>query len=253
VATFTDADPQGDPADALATIQWGDGTISAGTIQADPAGGFDVLGSHTYKEEGTYKVSVTARDLGGSSLVVASTQFRVADAPLKPLGGPTSFVATVNVPTGNLVVATFADADPGGTVTDDTATIDWGDRSPAVSGLVATMGGDRFFVLGGHTYKSPGTYTVTVTIMDSGGSKLVDSNTTVKVAAASTPAAEATIAAIPGTPSIALAMGALSDTSSAPMESAASVERPDGKVLGRRTRSTAVDSSGGAEDQNGDG
>ena len=31
-----------------ATISWGDGTTSAGSVQANDSGGFDVLGSHAY-------------------------------------------------------------------------------------------------------------------------------------------------------------------------------------------------------------
>jgi hypothetical protein len=39
VAIFTDADSNGTATDYQATIAWGDGTTSSGTIQADPNGG----------------------------------------------------------------------------------------------------------------------------------------------------------------------------------------------------------------------
>src|SRR5207245_3578627 len=40
VATFTDADPAGTASDYTATISWGDGSTSAGTIGSAPGGGF---------------------------------------------------------------------------------------------------------------------------------------------------------------------------------------------------------------------
>src|SRR5262249_55319560 len=48
VATFTDANTQATAANFTATINWGDGTTSTGTVTPDPNGGFDVSGTHTY-------------------------------------------------------------------------------------------------------------------------------------------------------------------------------------------------------------
>src|SRR5260221_14631462 len=65
VAHFTDADPAGTLTDYTATITWGDGTTSAGTIVTNAGGGFDVQGSHTYAEEGTFNaMNVTVNDAG---------------------------------------------------------------------------------------------------------------------------------------------------------------------------------------------
>src|SRR5438105_3777170 len=51
VATFSGA--PGESAGAFqATILWGDGHQSGGSIAADPGGGFDVTGTNTYREEG---------------------------------------------------------------------------------------------------------------------------------------------------------------------------------------------------------
>src|SRR5262245_34835433 len=65
VASFTDADPGGTAADYTATIAWGDGQTSAGTVAANGSGGFNVSGSHTFAEEGAYDVAVTVADAGG--------------------------------------------------------------------------------------------------------------------------------------------------------------------------------------------
>jgi hypothetical protein len=89
VATFTDADPAGTPSDYTATIDWGDGITSAGTIVDVPSGGFAVNGSHTYASAGTYATSITIKDVGGST-ATATSSANVAPAtcacapPFKP-------------------------------------------------------------------------------------------------------------------------------------------------------------------------
>ncbi len=66
VATFPDADPNGAIADYTATINWGDGTTTPGTIGA----GFTVSGSHTYASGigGPFTLSVTINDAGGATI-----------------------------------------------------------------------------------------------------------------------------------------------------------------------------------------
>jgi len=60
------------PSDYVATINWGDGTSSAGTIVKDKNGGFDVLGSHTFTAPGAFSVQTQIRDGG---LGVTSPQY----------------------------------------------------------------------------------------------------------------------------------------------------------------------------------
>jgi hypothetical protein len=73
VATFTDADPGGVVADYTATIDWGDGTTSAGIIGSSN-GVFTVSGKHTYGFFfGKRKITITIRDAGGSTVTVVST------------------------------------------------------------------------------------------------------------------------------------------------------------------------------------
>jgi hypothetical protein len=64
VATFADGLVGSQPTDYTATITWGDGTTSAGTVVVAPGGGFAVQGSHTYTDEGIYSVSVAIQALG---------------------------------------------------------------------------------------------------------------------------------------------------------------------------------------------
>jgi hypothetical protein len=75
MATFTDANPFPNIDDFTATIDWGDGSTSSGTITADPSvpGQFDVTDTHDYSETGTIPVNVTIADAGGSSVSASSS------------------------------------------------------------------------------------------------------------------------------------------------------------------------------------
>src|SRR5207302_5100887 len=65
VGGFHDQDPLGVQSDYSATINWGDRTAtSTGTIGINGSN-FQVSGSHTYAEPGTYTILVTSRDSGG--------------------------------------------------------------------------------------------------------------------------------------------------------------------------------------------
>ena len=64
VATFTQ--PGAQPASAFtATIDWGDGTSSAGVV-AGGGGSYAVLGSHTYADEGASPVTAALSGPGTS-------------------------------------------------------------------------------------------------------------------------------------------------------------------------------------------
>jgi hypothetical protein len=174
VATFTDGlgivgcPPAGQYS---ATITWGDGTAGPGNV----TGGVGTLlgpclyavnGTHTYPEEGSlvYDVVVSSpaanADTGPAGVVVR-------DAPLS--AGAISLTATQGTPAA-ATVATFTDADPGGTPTDYTTTVAWGDGTTS-AGSVAPAPGGGFAVTATHTYAHSGGYTVAVTIADAGGSQ----------------------------------------------------------------------------------
>jgi hypothetical protein len=72
VATSTDADGDG-AANFTATIVWGDGASSAGTITANAPGGFLVSGAHTYASSGSDALFVTIHDADGTSAVALGT------------------------------------------------------------------------------------------------------------------------------------------------------------------------------------
>jgi hypothetical protein len=170
VATFTDPDANATAAEYSATIDWGDSSSSAGTITGAAGGPFTVSGSHTYAEEGPYDVKVTINDVDNSvnTATVHSTA-NVADAPLtSACAAPPVSLQAFAGPT-----ATFTDADPGGTSSDYTATIDWGDSSTSAGTVSPGTGNGPYTVSGAHTYTTTGTFTITTTIKDAGGSQTV--------------------------------------------------------------------------------
>jgi streptogramin lyase len=172
VAHFTDANPNPDINDFSATIDWSDGHTSAGTITADGSGGFNVSGSNTYAEEGSYAVSVSIMDAGGSTASASSTA-TVADASLSATGVGNHSIVGVPV---TAVVATFTDANSSPNINDFSATIDWGDGTTS-AGTITSNGSGGFNVTGSHTYATADSYLTSVTITDAGGSTASASST----------------------------------------------------------------------------
>jgi hypothetical protein len=194
VATFTDANPGSTVADFSASISWGDGTTTAGTINASAGGGFKVTGTHGYADEGSYAVGVTITDDGGKTATAGSTA-TVADAALTATG--VNVGATEGAAASTVTVATFTDANPGATVADFTASITWGDGT-TTAGTVSANAGGGFSVTGTHGYADEGSYAVGVTIADDGG-KTATASSTATVAEADVLAAHAlTFSANPG-------------------------------------------------------
>ncbi|MBE7163630.1 MAG: PKD domain-containing protein, partial [Williamsia herbipolensis] len=61
-----------------ATIDWGDGTTSAGTLSAGQLNSYSVRGSHTYAKPGWYRVAVTVTDGKQSAVGYAGIDVAVA-------------------------------------------------------------------------------------------------------------------------------------------------------------------------------
>jgi uncharacterized protein (TIGR03118 family) len=161
VAKFTDADKNTDPAQYAASIQWGDGTPSQGKITADPSGGFDVIGTHTFKQGGQFRITAQIGDTDGDVVSVSTTNI-VANAPLTVIGVPVRANKSGVVPKS--VVAVFVDGDPSLNASAFTATINWGDGQTSAGTIVADKTNTFFKVLGTHKYKHAGTFSVTTTV-----------------------------------------------------------------------------------------
>jgi RHS repeat-associated protein len=107
VATFTDTDRTAAASSFSATITWGDGQTSAGTVSG-ANGTFTVSGGHAYAAEGRSPVAVTVTDTTGDSASATGT------AHVARLGPPPSALLTVaSILThsaeyyGNVVIAAY--------------------------------------------------------------------------------------------------------------------------------------------------
>jgi uncharacterized delta-60 repeat protein len=165
VATFRGSNPNIAAGDYSAAFNWGDNTFLATPhrIVPDPGGGFDIIATHTYLEEGTYTTTIT---VSGAENMSVNSLAQVADAPLSAT--PIKLVVTGHKNFSG-AVATFTDADPGGTLSDYTAIITWDDGTTS-AGIITGTG--PFTVSGTHTFGSfSGVHHITVAIADAGGSK----------------------------------------------------------------------------------
>ena len=79
LATFTDTEITSPltsapnvPGDFVATVHWGDGTSSAGTL-SESGGTFTVSGAHSYAQEGTFDVAVTLTHESAPTVTVTSS------------------------------------------------------------------------------------------------------------------------------------------------------------------------------------
>jgi len=167
VATFSDTGyPTNSPGDFAATIDWGDGATTAGTVVSLGSGNFGVQGTHTYKNVGVYPVSVkVADDAPGTATITINDNVTVADAPLT--ASPVSIDGIEGSPLTNIDVATFTDGDPFAAAPDFLATVKWGDGTTTAGHIVEDDTG-TFHVEGSHTYVkgSAAPWAVAVSITD---------------------------------------------------------------------------------------
>jgi hypothetical protein len=164
VATFTDGNLKSKATDFRATVFWGDGTTSAGTVTGG-TGKFTVTGQHVYRIGGNYSVTVVVSEIGGS-IAQAITTMKVADARIA------ATPRTVSAPGGlvrGAVLASFVDTNTKTKTTDYTVTINWGDGTSSL-GFLRQIGAAIFEVFASHTYNKAGTFQVQVSIIGAGGS-----------------------------------------------------------------------------------
>ena len=175
VATFTTGDPLATAADFSASITWGDGGSSTGTVSASGTG-FNVSGGHTYGEEGSFQVNVTITEIADpSNSAVAQSAASVTDAAIS--ASPACEATSLR--SYNARTATFSDAaGTFGSAADFSATINWGDGI-TTAGTISALGGGSYAVAGIHGYATVGRFTIATTIRDDGGSTAATSCTTI--------------------------------------------------------------------------
>ncbi|MEP9378774.1 PKD domain-containing protein [Aquabacter sp. CN5-332] len=152
------------------TIAWGDGTTSTG-VTVNPDGTFSA--THTYQDNATYMVSVTAQDSdGATSAAVTATVMVNSVAPVVQ-----GLVVTPNPAAegGSLTLTgVVTDARAGST---QLVTIAWGDGTTSAG---VTVNADGTFSAT-HTYQDNATYTVSVTAQGSDGASSAAATTTATV------------------------------------------------------------------------
>src|SRR5205085_1892774 len=118
-----------------ATIDWGDKTFPATGTVTGSNGTYSISGQHTYAEEGSYKITVTAMQTGAAASRTASST-SLANIGENDLTIQAVSIAVTEGQSFSGTVATFSDA--GAAATDTfTATINWGDNSSSVGAVQA--------------------------------------------------------------------------------------------------------------------
>ena len=174
VARFTDANLASVAGDFTASIDWGDGTVTTGSID-DVSGVITVSDAHSYGNSGKYALVVTLADDDGSA---SATVQRDTFIGLPLSGELTLSAATEHVAlAGTTAVASFAAADPDATASLFTATIDWGDGTRSLGTVVGANG--AFTVDAGHSYADEGRYALRATITTSQGATSLDGFVTI--------------------------------------------------------------------------
>jgi hypothetical protein len=164
VATITDTFSGVTANNLQATITWGAGQTSPGTLVDEGGGTFDVNGTYIYAHAGTYAVSVTVHDaVNDQSATAQGTAHVQAPAGSLKVTGHT-ISATAGRPFSG-VVATITDTFSGVTANNLQATITWGNGQTS-PGTLVDEGGGTFSVSGKNTYALAGSYTVSVTTRD---------------------------------------------------------------------------------------
>ena len=170
VATFTTTRTAAVVADYTASINWGDGTTSKGTVVKDSAGHFHVTGSHTYSDQSTgigYRVTTTVSRNGANDTRIG-TNVKMAGVPIS---SPTSKSSTahVNVLTA-FVLGTFKDQNAVNTSASVyTGTVTWGDGTSASATFVrlsTSSSGSIWQVRASHKFTSKKAFKPVVKIHD---------------------------------------------------------------------------------------
>jgi hypothetical protein len=196
LATYTDPNPLATVANETATLPangWGDGTptgvvtLAVQQIGATSAGAiFEVLGAHTYADEGSFTVNISVSTLGGGPTALTAGTATVHDATLTSSNGTELTGIEGNPTAATTLLGTFRDANQGATSADFTTNtsgagstvVSWGDGTSTAltaADVVATGSTDGiiFQITSGHTYAEAGTFAYTVTVTDLGGSTTI--------------------------------------------------------------------------------
>ena len=151
-------------ADFTATINWGDMTTSVGQVVSEGGGAYEVnANAHTYATAGSYTETVTIKHDLLPAVTSTGQTIVIADKPVAAMGGIT-LTPLEGLAFTNVRVATFIDPAGAQSLSNYSATIDWGDGTSSSAGAISAPVNGVFTVTGSHTFIEEGTYAITVTI-----------------------------------------------------------------------------------------
>src|SRR5262249_39222690 len=144
VATFADTTGSHVASDYTATIDWGDGATTGGTVSGSGQS-FTVTGGHTYADEtgvagGSPDMKGTITRTSDNTTITATGEVVVADADFLTMHNRT-VGSSANQALTNVTVATFSDSYIGQVASDLQVTIDWGDGSTVDTGTLSGSAG----------------------------------------------------------------------------------------------------------------
>jgi hypothetical protein len=171
IGSFLDSNTAALTGDFTATINWGDGHTTAGTILPTPtAGRFDIDGTNLYLTPNTYTVAITVNDFQAHSATIDSTAFVAAPA-LTPIGATATFVTGVQ-PGTPVPIGSFLDSNPNAVPGNFTATITWGNGQSSSGVVTASTTTGLFVVSGTNLYTNTGIYPILISVQDNLGDSI---------------------------------------------------------------------------------
>ncbi|HEY1683259.1 MAG TPA: Ig-like domain-containing protein [Tepidisphaeraceae bacterium] len=174
VATIDDAAAYGN-GNFTASINWGDGTTTTGSIVSDGNGTFSINGAHAFGDgPATFTITVTVT-ANGSQTTSAAGNITVKNVP-PTLGitGPVGGFINQSIP----LTLTATDPSAADTAAGFTYSINWGDGTTQTISATSNNGSG---LAPTHSYSALGDYTVTVTATDKDGGVSNAATTTLDV------------------------------------------------------------------------
>jgi hypothetical protein len=167
VVRFLDSDPVAD-SDYKVTIDWGDGTRSAGWVQTSTWGTHDVHGDHFYERSGTFPLTVTISRAGQTITSVGNAMtWDGALADVHVVDGP-RYIPLDGTRVKDQVFTTFWANLPSDQFTDQySATVDWDDGSTSSAKVIST-GEGQYSVVGSHEYASKDVFGLDIQVLAKG-------------------------------------------------------------------------------------
>jgi cyclophilin family peptidyl-prolyl cis-trans isomerase len=184
VGSFTDAAAGAAASDYSASINWGDGNVTSGSVVGVGGGVFDILGTNRYAQAGVFPINVTVNlvsSLGGNVLTF-KTEGDIQEAALHSQG--LGLTGSVGQSFSNVQVATVTDDNPNPIVANFSAMIDWGDGTAATPGVLVRAADGTIQVFASHVYATAGNFTITTTVRDSNSAGQVEDGLTVATSSA---------------------------------------------------------------------